>query len=62
MPNYKEMYLTLFRETTKAIHMLQAAQQRAEELYICDDGENKVILLPVEKDKESGKHKVKKTL
>ena len=34
MANYKEMYTTLFRETTKAIEILQRAQQDAEEMYI----------------------------
>ena len=37
MPDYKEMYLTLFRETTKAIAILQAVQQRTEEIYIAED-------------------------
>ena len=34
MPDYKEMYFTLFREVTKAIEHLQKAQQIAEEMYI----------------------------
>ncbi len=33
MPNYKEMYLLLFRSMTKAITILQEAQQQAEEMY-----------------------------
>ena len=37
MPDYKEMYLTLMRETEKAIRILVQAQQRCEELYCCDD-------------------------
>ena len=47
MPDYKEMYFTLFREVTKAIEHLQKAQQIAEEMYInseenlvCFDGTN----------------------
>lgn len=38
MPDYKEMYLVLFRETTKAIMALQKAQQVTEEMYIADEG------------------------
>ena len=34
MPNYKEMYFTLFREVTKAIEHLQKAQQIVEEMYM----------------------------
>ena len=34
MPDYKEMYVSLFRETTKAIDILQAAQRISEEIYI----------------------------
>ncbi len=34
MPDYKEMYYHLFRETAKAIEILQKAQQKTEELYI----------------------------
>lgn len=34
MPDYKEMYLTLFRAQTEAIYLLQAAQQQTEDLYI----------------------------
>lgn len=44
MPDYKEMYRILFRETTKAISALQAAQQRTEQLYIEDDSEDNLIL------------------
>lgn len=45
MPDYKEMYLTLFHETTKAIHILQAAQQKTEELYLDDDLVDRLIVL-----------------
>lgn len=34
MPDWKEMYLTLFRETEKAISILTDAQRRCEEMYI----------------------------
>ena len=45
MPNYKEMYTTLFRETTKAISILQSAQQKTEEIYISDDTEDNLIII-----------------
>ena len=38
MPDYKEMYLTLMRETEKAIRTLTEAQRTCEELYVRDDG------------------------
>ena len=34
MPDWKEMYLTLFRETEKAINILTDAQRQCEEMYI----------------------------
>ena len=34
MPDYKEMYLKLFRATEHAISCLITAQQECEELYI----------------------------
>ena len=34
MPDYKEMYLTLFRATEQAIDLLIAAQQRCEDMYV----------------------------
>ena len=34
MPDYKEMYLKLMRETEKAIRILQQAQLDCEELYL----------------------------
>lgn len=34
MPDFKEMYLKLFRATEKAMRILEDAQQECEELYI----------------------------
>ena len=34
MPDYKTMYATLFRSQTKAIHLLQEAQQATEDMFI----------------------------
>lgn len=44
MSEYKEMYLTMARETEKAINILIAAQQKCEELYMNttdEEGEDK---------------------
>lgn len=41
MPDYKEMYVFLFRDVTKAIDTLQQSQQRTEQLYM--DSEDKPI-------------------
>ncbi|MBD5132972.1 MAG: hypothetical protein HDT38_00635 [Clostridiales bacterium] len=34
MPDYKEMYLTLFRASTEALELLITAQQKCEDLFI----------------------------
>lgn len=52
MPNYKEMYLLLFRETTKAISALQRAQQRAEELYLSEDAASRFIVINPEQGEQ----------
>ena len=39
VPDYREMYFTLMRETEKAIKLLIAAQQKCEELYLTADDE-----------------------
>ena len=44
MPDYKEMYLHLARETEKAVRILIKAQQECEELYISAPEENVVML------------------
>lgn len=47
MPDYKKMYLTLFRATEQAINTLIQAQQECEELYISEpDTELKILPLP----------------
>lgn len=38
MPDYKEMYLMMARETEKAIQTLVEVQKACEELYIQDEG------------------------
>jgi hypothetical protein len=42
MADYREMYRHLFRETTKAIELLQEAQRYCEERYL--EGEEKEIV------------------
>ncbi len=37
MPDYQKMYLHLFRETTKAIELLEQAQRQTEEWYIQEE-------------------------
>ena len=47
MPDYKEMYLILFRATEQAINMLIEAQRKCEELYISEpETEQRVGPLP----------------
>lgn len=50
MPDYMEMYKILFRETTKVISALQAAQQQTEKLYIEDGTEDNLIVLDLNND------------
>lgn len=45
MADYREMYIKLFQETTRAILILQKARQDCGELYISSP-EPKLILLP----------------
>ena len=37
MPDYKEMYIKLFQSQTRAIGILQEAQQETEGMYIDSD-------------------------
>ena len=38
MPDWKEIYLSLMRETEAAIRILVETQKKCEELYLQDDG------------------------
>lgn len=38
MPDYKEMYLMMVRETEKAIRTLIQAQRACKEMYLQDEG------------------------
>ena len=48
MPDYKEMYLTMFRASEDAINTLIAAQQKCEELYLSMP-EAEISVLTIEK-------------
>lgn len=52
MADYAEMYKVLFRAVTKAIDVLQKAQQTTEEMYISAD-EPMITLLPPESGGEN---------
>ena len=58
MPDYKEMYLKLFRATEAAISILIEAQQQCEELYVnAGDAEICDITSEEDKSKRGGKDK-----
>ena len=48
MPDYKEMYLKLFRAAEEAINILIAAQRDCEEMYISDQ-EPVIHIVPLNK-------------
>lgn len=48
MPDYAKMYKRLFHAQTKAIEILQKAQQDAEEMYISSQ-ENNIMVFETEK-------------
>ncbi len=52
MSDYKEMYLTLFRATEKAISILIDAQQKCEEMYINAPKTELVLLTGIEAEKK----------
>lgn len=52
MPDYKKMYLTMAKETEKAINLLIAAQRTCEEMYI---NAPEPELVPLKRDEEKGK-------
>jgi len=49
MPDYKEMYLEMVRETEKAINILIDVQRRCEEMYVSAP-EAEIVMLPSERD------------
>ena len=53
MPDYKEMYLTLFRASEEADNTLIAAQRACEEMYISQP-EPEIVVLPFGEREEGG--------
>ena len=51
MPDWKEMYLTLMRDTEKAIRILEESQRMCEELYLRDEPPALIVL---DRTKEDG--------
>ena len=52
MPDYKEMYLKMFRASEQAVNILIAAQRECEELYLSSPGPAlRVLKQSVENDK-----------
>ena len=49
MPDYRELYLELFRATTRAIDILIEAQQWCEERYL-QAGQAEVVVLAREQE------------
>lgn len=52
MPDYKEMYLKMFRAVEEAIDILIAAQRDCEEMYIRDQEPVVRLVTPNESDKD----------
>jgi len=55
MPDYKRMYQTLFRAATKAITLLQEAQQATEEMYISGEDTDFEVTTVGEDEEEEDK-------
>ena len=49
MPDYKEMYLNLFRASEEALDILIAAQRKCEEMYLAAESET-----PAQAEKRAG--------
>ncbi len=55
VPDYKEMYLKLFRASEDAVNLLVSAQRECEEMYISEpEAELKILNVPETKP-ENGK-------
>lgn len=48
MPDYKELYLKLFRASEEAVNRLIAVQQECEELYLSQDEREGAIESPTQ--------------
>lgn len=52
MPDYREMYYILFRETAKAISILQNAQRKTEEMYLSEPKDPYILIQSSQKSDE----------
>lgn len=57
MPDYKAMYIKLFQSQTKAIQILQSAQQETEEMYIEAEPTDIKILFPENHEDDTDNNK-----
>ncbi len=54
MADWKEMYLTLMRDTERAIRILTEAQRVCEELYLREEDPPIRLLIPAGEDSPAG--------
>lgn len=52
VPDYQQMYLTLFRASEQAVNILIEAQRKCEELYLSSPEASIKLLLPKNKEGE----------
>lgn len=52
MPDYKRMYLELFRATTEAIELLQRAQIKTEEIDLSSEAQVIPLIQPERGERE----------
>ena len=52
MPDYKQMYLSMMRETEKAINILIEVQKKCEELFINAEDPEIVPIYPEKQGKD----------
>lgn len=53
MPDYKEMYLKLFRASERAANILICAQQECEEMYLRSSEPALKVICPLKENKKS---------
>ena len=55
MPDYKEMYLHLMRETEKSIRILIEAQRECERMYLEAEEPQLILLTPEQNNPDSAR-------
>ena len=50
MPDWKAMYLSLMRDTERAIRILEEGQRKCEEMYLREPEPSLRVLKPAEED------------